>query len=166
MIGGIKVMIRHATIEDLEKIAELEAACFPKEEAATKEAFIDRLQVYPNHFWLLEIDGHLVSMVNGMVTNSRILQDEMYAKSQLHDASGDWQMIFGVETKPEFQGKGYASKLLRQVISDAKQDGRKGVVLTCKKEKIGFYERLGFVSEGVSESEHGGVEWYLMRVEF
>ena len=33
-------IIRHATIEDLNKIAELEAACFPKEEAATRDALV------------------------------------------------------------------------------------------------------------------------------
>lgn len=32
-------IIRHVTIEDLNKIAKLETACFPKEEAATREAF-------------------------------------------------------------------------------------------------------------------------------
>jgi hypothetical protein len=31
---------------------------------------------------------------------------------------------------------------------------------------ISFYERFGFVNEGLSESEHGGAPWYQMRLVF
>ena len=55
---------------------------------------------------------------------------------------------------------------MERVISDAKQQGRKGLVLTCKEKLISFYERFGFVSEGVSESVHGGAVWHVMRLTF
>ena len=100
-------IIRHATIEDLDKIAELEATCFPKEEAATRDAFSHRLKAYPKCFWLLITDNKIVSMVNGMVSDIPILVDEMYRDSTMHDSMGEWQMIFGVETRREYRRKGY-----------------------------------------------------------
>ena len=46
--------IRLASMQDLEKITELEAMCFPPEEAASRDSFQKRLDIFPNHFWLLE----------------------------------------------------------------------------------------------------------------
>ena len=41
-----RMEIRNAGMDDLEKIAEVEALCFPKEEAATREELKERLDVY------------------------------------------------------------------------------------------------------------------------
>ena len=48
----------------------------------------------------------------------------------------------------------------------AKEEKRKGVILTCKEEKIHYYAKFGFVNEGKSVSDHGGAKWYQMRVVF
>ena len=157
-------IIRHATMDDLDEIAELELKCFPKDEAATKESFYHRLKIYPDCFWLLIFDGKIVSMVNGMVSNHPILCDEMYSDSTMHDGKGQWQMIFGVETSPEYRRKGYADMLLRTVISDTKKQNRKGIILTCKSQLIHYYEKFGFINEGLSESKHGGEVWYQMKL--
>ena len=53
---------------------------------------------------------------------------------------------------------------LQRFIKLAKDEGRKGLVLTCKKNLISFYEKFGFQNEGISSSEHGGVQWYQMRL--
>ena len=159
-------MIRTASMEDLDAITAVEAACFPAAEAATREEFSGRLRHYAGHFWLLFEDGRLVSFVDGMVTNRPDLTDEMYADASLHDPAGEWQMIFGVNTLPEFRRRGLAGQLLRRAIADAKAQGRKGLVLTCKDRLVHYYTSFGFVSEGVSGSTHGGVVWYQMRLTF
>ena len=158
--------IRTANMTDLAAVTAVEAACFPPAEAATEKDFAARLAVYPDHFWLLEQDGKLVSFVNGMVTDEPTLRDEMYADASLHNDRGAWQMIFGVNTLPDYRRRGLAEQVLRRCIADAKAQGRRGCVLTCKAEKVHYYAKLGFVSEGRSESEHGGAVWYEMRLTF
>lgn len=159
--------IRLAVPEDLAALTAVEAACFPAAEAATERDFAARLAVYPNHFWLLEDEeGRLISFVNGMVTREPDLRDEMYSDASFHDEAGDWQMIFGVNTLPEFRRRGLAGTVLRRVIADARAQGRRGCVLTCKDRLVHYYAGFGFVSEGVSESVHGGVVWYQMRLTF
>ena len=57
------MLIRNATIEDLYIISDVEAECFPAEEAATAEEFSQRLKYYGNHFWLMFDEERLIAFV-------------------------------------------------------------------------------------------------------
>ena len=153
-------------MEDLEAVAAVEAECFPPAEAATKEAFAKRLEYYGNHFWLMYDGDKLISFVDGFVTDEADLTDEMYEKAELHKEHGAWQMIFGVNTIPSCRKRGCAGELIKRAIADAKVQGRKGLVLTCKDRLISYYAKFGFVNEGVSESVHGNAVWNQMRLTF
>ncbi|MCM1230890.1 MAG: GNAT family N-acetyltransferase [Ruminococcus flavefaciens] len=157
-----KIIIRHAVLQDLELISELENICFPKSESASEKDLYHRIRVFPENFWLMEQDGRIISMINGMATDIPDLTDEMYENADMHKKSGVWQMIFSVVTHPDFRKMGYAGILMNQVIRDSVAD-RKGIVLTCKEKLIGFYEKFGFINEGISASVHGNTVWYQMR---
>lgn len=158
--------IRTAAPGDLDAVAAIEAACFPPAEAAGRESLAGRLAVYPHHFWLLTDGGTVIGFVNGMVTDQPDLQDEMYDQPALHNEAGAWQMIFGVDTLPAYRRRGCAALLLEHVIGQARAQGRRGLVLTCKDRLVHYYAKFGFVSEGVSQSTHGDVVWYQMRLRF
>ena len=159
--------IRTATLNDLDAVTAVEAACFPAAEAASKEEFAERLRYYGNHFWLLYDADKLIAFVDGFVTDEPDLTDTMYENACMHNENGAWQMIFGVNTLPEYRKRGYAGELIRRAIADARQQGRKGLVLTCKERLIAYYAKFGFVDEGVSEkSTHGNVRWHQMRLTF
>ena len=134
--------IRNATMDDLQAIAAVEAACFPAAEAATAEEFAGRLAHYAGHFWLLFEQGELVAFVDGFCTDTPDLTDEMYADAALHDENGAWQMIFGVNTLPAYRKQGYAGELIREAIRTAKNQGRKGLVLTCKSRLVHYYAKF------------------------
>ena len=162
-----EMAIRTATMADLYAIARVEAECFPAAEAATREEFADRLTHYADYFWLMFEGERLISFVDGFVTDEPDLRDEMYANASLHNPAGAWQMIFGVNTVPSHRNHGYAGQLIQQAILDARTQGRKGLVLTCKPEKVPYYAKFGFVNEGISKnSTHGGVVWHQMRLTF
>ena len=158
--------IRTATIADLAQIAAVEAECFPAAEAASKKEFAGRIKYYGNHFWLMFEGEKLIAFVDGFVTDKPDLADEMYEKAEMHDENGAWQMIFGVNTIPAYRKHGYAGQLLQCAIEDARKQGRKGLVLTCKEKLIAYYAKFGFENEGISESVHGNVTWYQMRYKF
>ena len=162
-----EIVIRTASMADLDAIALVEAECFPAAEAATREEFAERLEHYADHFWLMFRGNRLISFVDGFVTDEADLRDEMYADASMHDPKGAWQMIFGVNTVPDCRRRGYAGQLIERAISDARRQGRKGLVLTCKPEKVAYYAKFGFRDEGVSpNSTHGGVVWHQMRLTF
>lgn len=160
--------IRTATLADLPAVTAVEAACFPAAEAATEADFAARLAAYADHFWLLEDDdGTLISFIDGMVSDEPTLRDEMYENAALHNEYGAWQMIFGVNTLPEYRRHGYAGQLLRRAVADARQQGRKGLVLTCKERLLPYYAKFGFQDEGVTDkSTHGNAAWHQMRLSF
>ena len=161
------MLIRTAAITDLADVTAVEAECFPPAEAATREEFAERLRVYGDHFWLMFDGDRLVAFVDGFVTDEPDLTDEMYARADLHDEEGAWQMIFGVNTVPEYRRQGLASKLITCFIADAREQGRQGVVLTCKDALVDYYSRFGFANEGRSDkSTHGGSSWNQMRLVF
>ena len=159
--------ITYAEEKDIAAIATAEAACFPPAEAATEQEFVERIKYYSNHFWLLYDSDKLIAFVDGFVTDEPDLTDTMYENACMHNENGAWQMIFGVNTLPEYRKRGYAGELIRRAIADARQQGRKGLVLTCKDRLLAYYAKFGFVDEGVSEkSTHGNVRWHQMRLTF
>lgn len=161
------MQIRTADIDDLDDVAAVEAACFPPAEAATRDEFAQRLSHYPNHFWLLYDEARLIAFADGMVTDAADLEDAMYADAALHNAEGKWQMIFGLNTLPEYRRCGCAGRLIHRIINDARDQKRLGVVLTCKDHLVHYYAKFGFVDEGVSDkSTHGGAVWHQMRLKF
>ena len=104
----------------------------------------------------LEKDGQIVGFINGAVTDERTIRDEMFEDASLHNPSGCYQSIFGLEVAPEWQHQGIAGELMNHMIQDARRRGRRGLILTCKERLIGFYERFGYRNLGVSSSVHGG----------
>ena len=159
--------IKYATNEDIAEIATVEAECFPPAEAATEKEFVERVKYYGNHFWLMYEAGKLIALLDGFVTDESDLTDEMYKNATMHDENGAWQMIFGVNTLPDYRKHGYAGKLICRAIDEARQQGRKGLVLTCKEKLVPYYAKFGFSDEGVSDkSTHGNVVWHQMRLFF
>ena len=161
------MIIKYATTENIAAIAAVEAECFPPAEAATAKEFVDRVKYYGNHFWLMYEAEKLIAFVDGFVTDERDLTDVMYEDATLHNENGAWQMIFGVNTIPAYRKQGYVGELIGRAIEDARLQGRKGLVLTCKERLVPYYAKFGFVDEGVSEkSTHGNVVWHQMRLSF
>ena len=159
--------IRYATMSDLDDIVSVESECFPVLEAATKEEFEQRIKYFGNHFWLMFDEGKLIAFVDGFVTDEANLTDEMYENASMHNENGTWQMIFGVNTLPEYRRCGYAKELIKKAILDAREQNRKGLVLTCKESLVPYYSKFGFVDEGITDkSTHGNVLWHQMRLDF
>lgn len=159
--------IRTAQMDDVDAVAAVEKECFPPAEAATREEFAERILHYGNHFWLMFDGDKLAAFVDGFVTDAPDLTDEMYERADMHNEAGAWQMIFGVNTMPEYRRRGLAGELIRCAIDNAGEAGRKGLVLTCKGELVHYYAEFGFKDEGITDkSTHGNVAWHQMRLEF
>lgn len=160
------ISIRKVKADDLEVVTYVEATCFPEAEAATKESLKNRIETFPNSFFVAELDGKIIGFVNGAVTNDTVIRDELFSDSSLHIEDGAYQAIFGLDVMPEYRNQGVARQLMNHIIEVAKRQERKGVILTCKDKLIHYYSKFGFVNKGISQSVHGGAEWYDMILKF
>jgi len=162
--------IRTANTADIEEAVWVENLIFPGDIAAARAMITERIEAYPEHFWLLidEADGgeKLIGMIDGMVTDLPDLEDRMFDHPEMHDENGAWQMIFGLEILPEYRRQGCAAMLLSNVENAARNQGRKGLVLTCEEHLVHYYEKSGFVNEGISSSGLLEKTWYQMRKSF
>ncbi len=71
--------IRTATLEDLNRVTEIEATCFPSSEAADKTTMKERLEVYQKGFFVGEIDGEIIGFINGGgAFNANSIRDEFF----------------------------------------------------------------------------------------
>lgn len=162
----MRYIIRTAKMSDLEAVTEVERACFPPAEAASKESFEQRMNAFLNNFFVAETEGKIIGVIDGSTTDERTITDEMFDDTSLHVPEGAYQAVFGLLVHPDYQSCGVASALMKHFIQDAKERGKKGVILTCKDRLISYYERFGYKNLGVSASVHGGAVWYDMILEF
>ncbi|WP_039658235.1 GNAT family N-acetyltransferase [Clostridium tyrobutyricum] len=160
------IIIRQALLKDLDTISKVEAICFPKAEAATRESLKQRLNTFLESFFVAEKDKKIIGFINGCIINGTVIYDELYEDSTLHIPNGDYQTIFGLDVIPNYRNHGIAAQLMNHMIDISKTSGRKGLVLTCKKRLIHYYEKFGYINKGISKSVHGGVQWYDMILKF
>ena len=159
------LQIQQATKEDIKEIARIESICFPKEEAASERFIKERVETFPESFFVGKIDNRIIGFINGAVTNDKTISDEMFEHVHLHNPEGNYQMIFGLDVLPGYERKGYGKQLMIYMITVSKKRGKKGLVLTCKEHLISFYEQFGYQVVGKSASTHGGATWYDMILE-
>lgn len=168
--------IRTASYTDLDSIYDIESASFPNSEAATYASLAKRLQVFPDHHWVLEEDMNpdtsdniaqkILGFIGTVVTSYDRIQDEMFTNANLHNSKGNWLAVLSLAIAPAHRNKGFASQLLREVIQKTKANGKTGITLTCKKDLVGFYEGFGFKDVRISASGHGGAIWHDMVLAF
>ena len=159
--------IRNVKIDDLDQVTEVEALCFPAAEAAVEASFRQRIETFPDSFFVAEDEnGRIIGFINGCVTDERTIRDEMFEDSGLHHTEGLYQSVFGLDVIPEFRRQGVAADLMNRLMQEAKARGKKGMILTCKDRLIHYYEKFGYRNLGLSASVHGGAVWYDMLLEF
>jgi len=156
------ITIRNANIFDLDAVTEIEGICFPQAEAATRQSFFERLKAFPDSFFIAEEDKNPIGFINGCVSNSFLIYDEMFEDTSFHNPNGAYQAIFGLDVIPEKRRSGVAAMLIDHMKADSIAKHRAGITLTCKEHLLHYYEKFGFKNIGVSASVHGGAVWYDM----
>ena len=154
--------IRPGAAGDLDRCAAIESACFPPEQAASREDIRRRLAAYPRHVLVGEWAGEMVGHVMGPVIQSLYIDDAMFADTRCHDPAAPYQAVFSLAVLPAFRRRGFGGQLMGAMADLARREGRRAVTLTCRDFKVPYYAALGFRDCGVGNSVHGGVAWHNM----
>lgn len=159
-----ELMIRHVLPKDLDECFAVETSGFPPEEAATRATIKLRMEMFPEGFLVAQIDGRVVGILNSGATNKDDISDEELKQLIGHHPDGRNMVVFGLAVLPEYRKQGIARGLMTRFVEETRQRGKESVLLLCKENLIGYYERMGFTHVGLSKSIHGGAEWHQMRL--
>ena len=156
--------IRQAKLEDLDRIVEIELENFSIEEAIPHSVFEAHLREIQTSFLVAEKEGKIIGYIEGPVVPHRYLQDQSFTediKDYSHEPGG-YISVTCLSIAKEAQGIGLGQKLLTTLKELALEDEREGINLTCHDYLIAYYEKHGFVNEGLSQSTFAGETWYDM----
>ncbi|KAA8731454.1 GNAT family N-acetyltransferase [Acinetobacter qingfengensis] len=156
--------IRTVTSNDIEHCYEIESAAYSIDEAATKEKIQIRAEQYPEGFIVLEVDSQIIGFINSGCADQVIMSNDDFKALKGHLPLGKNLVIMSVVVMPKFQGKGYSSKLINEFIRRAKIMQKEAIYLMCKEQYLKFYEKFGFEFIKESDSSHGGMKWFEMKL--
>lgn len=162
----MNLTFNHPEMTDIQTIMRIERAGFSPEEAATEAAMRERIQLISDTFITAHDNEQLVGYIVGPAFHHRYLTDELYEVLTANHPADPYQTVLSLAIDPDYQQLGIASQLLERLAETAKEQGRKGITLTCLTDLIPFYEKNGYQNEGVSASAHADEIWYNMVYEF
>ncbi len=151
---------RTLAMRDLNTILQIENKGFSSEEAASKEALINRINVIKDTFIVAEYDGEIAGYVNGPVINQAFITDDLFDETTNNPPHGGYIAILGLVVGESYRNQDLAGKLLDHLEHLAIEHERQGITLTCKASLISFYEQYSYINYGVSESKHGGIQCF------
>lgn len=162
----MKMMFRLPNLNDLDQIMAIENQGFSIDEAATREAMIERIQKIADSFILVESKEKILGYVVGPVISERYLYDELFEETVPNPKSGGYQSILSLVVASDYRNQGLASQLLKQLEKLSQKNQRQGITLTCLEDLIPFYEQNGYQNEGISTSQHANEIWFNLVKEF
>jgi len=156
------VKIRNVTEHDLDACYRVELRCFPPSQAAPRERIEKRIKVFPEGFFVAELDGTIIGFINGSSTDKEDVTDQAFKEMADHDPCGKNIVIIALAVVPEFQKKGIARKLVLRFIEESQRLEKQKIMLICKPDLVDYYRAYGFVDAGESASTYGGAKWHDM----
>ena len=156
------MIIRHAVIEDLSDVVDIEHNNFSSEEAASAQAMKERIETIADTFLIAEIDGQVVGYIEGPVIKEIYISDDLFYHVKPNIKQGGYIAVTSLSISESFKGQGIGTTLLAALKDLAVAQKRQGISLTCHDYLISYYEMNGFVDRGESVSKHGNSTWYNM----
>ncbi|WP_447926534.1 GNAT family N-acetyltransferase [Vreelandella sp. EE27] len=156
--------LRTATPADADRCYDIEAAAYEGDEGATKEKIATRIAQYPEGFLVMTLDEEVIGFINSGCAQDVVMSDEAFKELVGHDPAAPNVVIMSVVIDPAYQGKGYASTLMRAFVERMKGLGKETIHLMCKEHHVELYRRMGYRYVKPSDSDHGGMAWHEMMM--
>ncbi|GAT18199.1 GNAT family acetyltransferase [Secundilactobacillus silagincola] len=146
----------------LDAIMTIENQGFTPDEAASRTSMAQRIEQISDTFIVASQGSQVLGYAVGPASNERYLTDDLYDHLTTNNSTDRYQTVLSLAVAKDARGKGLGSKLLTKLADVARIQNREAITLTCLAKLVPFYERNGYVNEGVSASTHAGETWYNM----
>lgn len=153
---------RQARPEDAERCFEIESTAYEGDEAATLAKIRKRIADYPQGFLVMELSGQVIGFTNSGCAYEVVMSDEAFKELVGHDPAAPNVVIMSVVIDTAFQGRGYASMMMRAFVEQMKVGEKRTIHLMCKERHVPLYAKQGYEYVKPSASIHGGMSWHEM----
>jgi ribosomal protein S18 acetylase RimI-like enzyme len=149
----------------LDRVHEIEAACFPADEAASKSSIKFRMENAPSFFMVAstssnDVQGkNIIAFVCGTLVKVNELKEESMST---HEPQGKYLCIHSVAVEKQYRRQGIASRLLQAYISHVREAAKqvKMMLLISKEPVVPLYEGVGFTMRRKWPHTHGQDSWF------
>lgn len=159
-------VFRQALAQDATRCFQIETTAYEGDEAATFEKIATRIAQYPQGFLIMELDGEVIGFINSGCAHEVVMSDEDFKTLVGHDPLAANVVIMSVVIDPAHQGRGLAPLMMAHFVAQMREAGKRSIHLMCKERHVGLYQRMGYRYVRPSESDHGGMAWDEMVMEF
>ena len=158
------MIIRQASLADLDAIHRIELENFSPKEAISREILAKHIETISTTFLVAEKNGKILGYLEGPIRPERHLHDVSFTMEieDCHSIEGGFISLTSLSISKEVQSLGVGRALLEAMKEIAIADERHGINLTCHDYLTAYYERHDFVNEGQSKSTYAGEVWYDM----
>lgn len=140
------MIIRNATLEDIEKVSILEKQ-IEKDNAATYKTLILRFKMFPKGFYVAEENGEIIGYVESCLWDKESFQTFKEVKDfpRQHNANGKTLYIIFLAVGEKHRMKGTGSELIKTLQKYAEFHNLNKVQLVAGDGfLVDFYKKLGF----------------------
>ena len=123
-----------------------------------------RIEVYPQGFLILEMDGQIAGFINSGCAREVEMSDDAFKQLVGHDPDAPNVVIMSVVVAPAYQGKGLSTALMSEFVTRMRAMGKTTIHLMCKKRHVPLYQKFGYRYLHPSASDHGGMSWHEMSM--
>lgn len=118
----MKIIFSPAKIQELDEIMAIENAGFNSEEAASREAMQERIQMIPDTFIVAHNEsGKVLGYIVGPASKERYITDDLFEKTVPNQMDQEYQTVLSLAVSPDYQGAGIGGMLLDQLAKTAKK---------------------------------------------
>lgn len=134
------ISIRNASFDDLEDVMCVERESWPQEIQASKEKFLSRLEIFPQGFFLVLLDGKIVGVSTSNIIDfdyDKLPHSWDYATDggwikKTHNPEGSALYVVSVGVSPEASGKGCGTVLVEAQKKLARELDLKYLILGAR----------------------------------
>lgn len=155
---------RNALPTDADRCHEIETSAYEGDEAATRDRIARRIELYPEGFLVLEVDGQIAGFINCGCAHEVEMSDEDFKELVGHDPEAPNVVIMSVVVDPAQQGNGLSRALMVEFVQRMRRMGKAAIYLMCKELHVPLYEKFGYRYLRPSDSDHGGMAWHEMSM--
>jgi ribosomal-protein-alanine N-acetyltransferase len=145
---------RNANISDIEKIMELEEACFNKYTREKKEVYLERIDAFPDGFIVMQNGSEFIGAISSEIWQyvpylNREIFTLGHSIKEMNKPNGDELYISSIGIFPKYRNYGFGEELFLTLIKNIKlkyQEVIHGILLLNEEWKYAkkIYQKNGF----------------------